>query len=114
MTEENNESKPEIDPFAGIVRFYDTWSKTWAKAMSEAVSSQSFAESVGRQMESSLEVATLARKQLAQIMEQSLQQMSLPTRGDVVRLAERLTKVEMALDDIDARLDEVLALLKAR
>jgi polyhydroxyalkanoate synthesis regulator phasin len=46
-------------------------------------------------------------------MEQYLQQMSLPTRKEVVSLAERLTKIEMRLDDLDAKLDEVLDHLKA-
>jgi SMC interacting uncharacterized protein involved in chromosome segregation len=82
--------------------------------MSEAVSSKSFAESVGQQIESSLEVMTLARKQVGEVMERYLQQLSLPTHGDVIRLADRLTKVEMALDDIDAKLDEILERLKAR
>jgi hypothetical protein len=46
-------------------------------------------------------------------MEQSLQQMSLPTRKDVLGLAGRLTNLEMRLDDMEAKLDEVLDLLKA-
>ena len=47
-------------------------------------------------------------------MEQYLQQMNLPTRTEVISMAERLTKIEMAMDDLDAKLDEVLDLLKAK
>jgi hypothetical protein len=46
-------------------------------------------------------------------MEQYLQQMNLPTRDQVVNLAERLTNVEMRLDDLDAKLDDTLDQIKA-
>jgi len=106
--------QPNPDPFASMIQFYDTWSKSWAEAMSDAVSSKSFAETMGKQMESGMETLALARKQANEIMEQALQQMSLPTRAEVVSLAERLTSVEMKLDDLDAKLDEVLDLLKKK
>jgi hypothetical protein len=102
------------DPFAHMVKLYDTWSKAWAQAMSEAVSSKSFAESMGQQIEGSLEALSLVRKQTNDIMAQYLRQMNLPTRDEVISLATRLTKVEMAIDDIDAKLDQVLDLLKAK
>jgi len=37
---------------------------------------------------------------------QALQQSNMPTRSDVVSLAERLTNIERRLDDLDAKLDE--------
>lgn len=110
MSEQSQE--PKVDPFAHMIQFYDTWSKSWAQAMSEAVSSKSFAESMGQQIEGSLEALSLARKQVNEIMAQYLQQMNLPTRDDVTSLAERITRIEMVMDDIDAKLDEVLDLLK--
>ena len=45
-------------------------------------------------------------------MEQYLQQMNLPTRKEVITMSERLTKLEMAMDDLDAKLDEILDILK--
>jgi hypothetical protein len=33
--------------------------------------------------------------------------LQLPSRADVIRLAERLTNMEMKLDDLDAKLDEL-------
>ncbi len=106
--------KSQTDPFASMIQFYDTWSKSWTQAMSEAVSSKSVAEAMGKQMETSMETLALARKQVNEVMEQYLQQMSLPTRTEVVGLAERLTSVEMKLDDLDAKLDDVLDLLKKK
>jgi len=105
--------KAEGDPFAQMVQFYDDWTKTWAGAMSQMVASKSFADSMAQQLESSLSTVGTVRRQISDLMEQYLQQMSLPTRKEVVSLAERLTKIEMRLDDLDAKLDEVLDHLKA-
>ena len=103
----------EKDPLAPMIEFYDNWTKTWSSAMSEMVASKSFADSMSEQMEGSLEALGLVRRQVGQVMEQYLQQMSLPTRKEVIGLAERLTKIEMAVDDLDAKLDQVLDLLKS-
>jgi uncharacterized protein Yka (UPF0111/DUF47 family) len=106
------DEKKQVDPFSQMIQFYDDWTKTWAGAASEVVSSKGFADSMAQQLESSLSAAQLMRRQMSEIMEQSLQQMSLPTRKEILSIAERLTHVEMRLDDIEAKLDEVLDLLK--
>jgi BMFP domain-containing protein YqiC len=111
MTEKPD--SPEGDPFGQMVQFYDDWTKTWAGALSGTASSKGFADTVAQQMEGSLSTMGLVRRQMAELTEQSLQQMSLPTRKDLVNLAQRLTDVEMRLDDMEAKLDEVLDILKA-
>ena len=108
-----NDEKQVGDPFGQMVQFYDDWTKTWAGAASEMVSRKSFADSMAQQLESTLSTTQLMRRQMGEIMEQSLQQMSLPTRKQVLAIAERLTSFEMRLDDMEAKLDEVLDLLKA-
>jgi polyhydroxyalkanoate synthesis regulator phasin len=108
-----NDEKQTGDPFAQMVQFYDDWTKTWAGAAGEMVSSKSFADSMAQQLESTLSTTQLMRKQMSGIMEQSLQQMNLPTRKEVLSISQRLTSVEMRLDDMEAKLDEMLDLLKA-
>jgi polyhydroxyalkanoate synthesis regulator phasin len=107
-----NDEKQVGDPFAQMVQFYDDWTKTWAGAAGEMVSSKSFADSMAQQLESTLSTTQLMRKQMSGIMEQSLQQMNLPTRKEILSIAQRLTSVEMRLDDMEAKLDEMLDLLK--
>lgn len=101
---------PESDPLSQMFQFYDDWTKTWAGAMSEAVASKSFADSMAQQLEGSLSVMGLMRRQIGELMEQSLQHMNLPTRKDVLGLAERLINIEMRLDDLEAKLDQLLDL----
>ena len=108
---ENDETQVG-DPFSQMVQFYDDWTKTWAGAAGEMVSSKSFADSMAQQLESTLSTTQLMRKQMSGIMEQSLQQMNLPTRKEILTIAQRLTSVEMRLDDMEAKLDEMLDLLK--
>jgi polyhydroxyalkanoic acid synthase PhaR subunit len=111
MSEERSD-QPNFDPSAMMVDFFDTWSKTWSKAMSETVNSEQFAQSISQQMESSMDMMALVRRQVGEFMEQYLQQVSLPSRKEVLSLAERLTNLELALDDVDAKLDEILDQLK--
>ncbi|MEJ2262120.1 MAG: poly(R)-hydroxyalkanoic acid synthase subunit PhaE [Anaerolineales bacterium] len=110
----SEEKKSESDPFAQMIQFYDAMSKSWAKAMSDAVTSESFAKSMAEQMESSMEVFSQMRRQMGEIMEKYLEQMNLPTRKEVVNVAERLTRLEMAIDDLDAKLNQVLDKLEDR
>jgi hypothetical protein len=114
MSEHVEESRAsQIDPFKEWVRFWEGWTKAWSDPMSDAVTSKGFAESMGQQLEGALEATAMMRQQMGGVMQQVLQQMSLPTRQDVVRLAERLTHMEMRLDDLDASIGEILDLLKA-
>ncbi len=113
MSQEQS-GKPEGDPFEPVIQFYDSWTKSWSNAMSEMVASKSFADSMSQQMEGSMEALAMVRKQVSDLMEQYLQQMSLPTRKEVIGLAERMTRIEMLVDDLDAKLDKILDLLQAQ
>ncbi len=112
MSEQKPE-KPEFDPFAPWKQFQETSMKAWAKMMSEAVASEDFAKSMGQYLDSYLEASAPMRRQIEDTMEKYLQQMNMPTRNEVISLAERLTSLEMRVDDLDAKTDEILDRLKA-
>ena len=105
---EPEKDKGQVDPFNNMLKFYDDWTKAWSKTMSETVSTPRFVETMAQQMDGSLEFWSMIRKQVRETMEQYLQQMGLPTQGEVVSLAERLTQIEMRLDDFEAKIDQVL------
>ena len=109
-----SESKsPEFDPFAPWRPFQKAWLDSWAKAMSETVSSEEFAKSMGQYLDDYLQASAPVRRQIEEGMAKYLEQMNMPTRSEVISLAERLTHLEMRVDDLDAKLDQALDLLKA-
>lgn len=111
MSTENNE-KANVDPFAPIVQFSDLWMKSWADVLSQTVANQSFAESMGGQLEGFMEATKLMRQQVKVSMEQALEQANMPSREQVINLAERVTHIEMVIDDIEIKVDESLDILR--
>ena len=106
MSESSNDGKP-FDPFEAWRGMRNAGMDAWAKAMTEAVNSEEYAKSSGAMMEAYLTASIPLREVLEKAMAQALQQMNMPTRADFISLAERLTQVEMSLDDMDAKLEEI-------
>ena len=110
----SEKSKSEnSDPFAPIIQISDLMMKSWADVLSQTATSPVFAQSMGEQMQGFMEGTKLIRQQMKTSMEQTLKQMNVPSREQIVGLAERLTHVEMRVDDIEAKVDESLDLLRA-
>lgn len=86
----------------------DTFLDAWAKAMTEAVNSDQYAKTTGAMLDSYLTASSPFRDLLEKTMQQVLRQLSLPSKDDVISLAERMTHIEMRLDDMDAKLDRLL------
>lgn len=85
----------------------------WAKAINQSGASEETAKAMLEQMNRYMEASTPMQQQMEKMFEQSLRQMNMPTRGELASLSERLTNIEMRLDDQDAKLDDVLKELKA-
>ena len=101
----------ESDPTAAFRSMRDTYLDAWAKAMVEAVNSEAYAKTRGAVLDTCLTASAPFREATEKAMLQALQQLSMPSSADLVRLAERLTNVEMRLDDMDAKLDHIVKLL---
>ncbi len=106
MSESNNEGKP-FDPLEAWRGMRNIGMDAWAKAMTEAVNSDEYAKTSGAMMDAYLTASIPLREVLEKAMAQALQQMNMPTRADFISLAERLTQVEMSLDDMDAKLEAI-------
>ncbi len=105
--------KPEttpknFDPFELWRGMRDAGMDAWAKMMTQTVNTEAYAQATGAMLEAYLAASAPAREAFAAGMAAALQQMNLPTRADVLGLAERLTNIEMRLDDLDAKLDAAL------
>jgi hypothetical protein len=83
----------------------------WSKAMIELVNTDAYADATGRMLDSYLTVSAPMRKAVEQAMTQVLGQINMPTRAEVLSISERMTNIEMRLDDLDARFDEMQRML---
>jgi hypothetical protein len=105
--EKTRDGKPfdPMDPWRGM---RDAYLDVWAKTMVEAVNSEAYAQASGAILDSYLTASSPFREAVEKTMLKVLEQMSMPSRADFVSLAERMTNVEMRLDDMDAKLDRIL------
>ncbi len=107
MPEKSEESKAR-DPFPAWRAWRDAGMEAWSKVMLEVVHSEEFARTSGTLLNTWLTASAPAREVMQSLMTAALEQCQMPTRADVTRLAERLTNIEMRLDDLDAKLDAVV------
>jgi hypothetical protein len=106
MPEQQSNGK-DYDPVSAFREMRDNYLDAWAKAMVESVNTDSYAKATGKMLDTYLTVSTPFREALEKTMLQALQQLSMPSREDFISLAERATHIEMKLDDLDARLDNI-------
>src|ERR1700733_4454904 len=89
-------SKP-FDPLESFRGLRGIYLDTMAKAMVEAVNTESYAKASGAMLDTTLTMSAPLRDGLEKSMLQVLEQLSLPSRRDIVSLAERFTNFEMRL-----------------
>jgi len=106
---ENNETSPGFDPLEMMKQMRNANLDAWAKMMTDLVNTDAYAGASAETMNVWLNSTSPFRKALDSAMTQSLASLHLASRDDFTRLAERLTHIEMRLDDIEAKLDETLS-----
>jgi hypothetical protein len=107
MTEEQARSSKPFDPLEPFRGMRDAYLEAMAKAMVEAVNTEGYAQATGATLDNTLTISAPFREAMEKSMLQVLEQLSLPSRQDIVALAERFSNLEMRLDDIDAKLDRI-------
>jgi seryl-tRNA synthetase len=81
--------------------------EAWSKTMIELVNTEAYAEATGRLLDTYLAASVPMRRAIEQAMTQVLGQVNMPSRAEVLSIAERMTNIEMRLDDLDARFDDL-------
>ncbi len=104
MSQQPDKSNP-FDPFDAMRSLRDANMDAWSKAMQQFVNTDAYAQATGAMLDAYLTSSAPFRKLIEQTMTQVLTQFNMPTRTDVTSLAERLSNIEMRLDDLDAQLD---------
>ena len=106
---QNNDAFNPFDPTAMFREMRDKGMDAWAKMMVEMVNSDGYAKAQGEMLDAWLSSSTPFRKATESALTQTLASLNLPSRDEITRLAERLTNIEMKLDDMDAKLDKLCA-----
>ncbi len=113
MTNTRSDAFDSTDPVGAWRTIRDANLDAWAKGMATMVNTESFSKALGIQLDTMLIASAPMQKMVSQYMESYLAQASMPSRAEVISLAQRMTNIEMRLDDMDARLDDILFALRA-
>jgi hypothetical protein len=89
----------------------DVYMNAWGKTMVDMVNTEAYAQATGAMLDTYLTVSAPFREVLEKAMLKTLEQLAMPSRADVVAIAERMTNIEMRLDDLDAKLDNIQRLI---
>src|SRR5271169_4232262 len=111
MGDEPTQNGKRFDPMEPWRGVRDVYMDAWAKAMIEMVNTEAYAQASGAMLDTYLTVSAPFREAIEKAMLKTLEQLAMPSRADFVSIAERITNIEMKLDDMDAKLDAVRALL---
>lgn len=106
--ENAKQSNDPFDPTGMFKEMRNSSMDAWAKMMVNMVQTDAYSESTGKMLDAWLANSGPFRKALEKNMSQSLANLNLPSLSDVSKLSQRLTNIEMRLDDLDAKLDVVL------
>jgi len=105
MTQKSSDTNP-LDPTAMFRSMRDAGMDSWSKMMIQMVNSEAYAQASSAMLDAWMTSSAPFRKVVEATMTQALTQLNMPTRSDITVLAERLTHIELRLDDLDAKLDE--------
>ncbi len=123
MSKEPEASNP-LDPFGALNTMRDASMQTlnamrdasmqsWSKLMIDFVNSEAYSQATGQWLDSYLTMSQPFQRVIEKTTTQALTSLNMPVRSDVISLAERLTNVEMRLDDLDAKLDDILRAIRS-
>jgi hypothetical protein len=82
---------------------------SWSKAMTQMVNSDSYAAAAASALDAWLSSSAPFRKAMETGVAQSLSALNLPSRDDIARIAQQLTNIEMRLDDMEAKFDQIVS-----
>jgi polyhydroxyalkanoate synthesis regulator phasin len=111
MVEVKELKEEAYNPLAALREMRDIYLNAMSKTMVQAVNTEDYAKTTGAMLEGYLAASAPLREEMEKMMVQALQHLGLPTRQEIISLAQRFTNVELRVDDLDAKLDRILNLL---
>jgi hypothetical protein len=110
MAEDPTHDK-RFDPMEPWRAARDIYLDALGKTTVDMVNSEAYAQATGAMLDSYMTVSTPFREAVEKAMLKTLEQAAMPSRDDVLSIAARMTNIEMRLDDMDAKMDNILRLL---
>jgi predicted flap endonuclease-1-like 5' DNA nuclease len=101
-----------VDPFATARGVRDTLLEGMSRSMIQFVNTDTYAQMTGAFLDTYLTITAPYRQLVFTMMTQTLAMLNMPNRTEVANLGDRLTNIEMRLDDLDSRFDTVERLLR--
>jgi ABC-type transporter Mla subunit MlaD len=109
MRDENTE---RIDPIGMVRNVTDSLLRSASSFVDEVVASEGFSQTLARGMQAVVTTTASARARVNTLGEFASEWLNIPTRRQLIEVARRLNHLELALDDVDAKADQVLKLLE--
>src|ERR1700674_399108 len=111
MAEDPTHDGKRVDPTEPWRGMRDIYMDAWGKTMVDMVNSEAYAQTTGAMLDTYMTVSAPFREAVEKAMLKTLEQLAMPSKADVVSIAERMTNIEMRLDDLDAKLDNIQRLI---
>jgi hypothetical protein len=111
MADDKTRDVKPFDPMEPWRGMRDIYMDAWGKTMVDMVNSEAYAQASGAMLDGYLTISAPFREAIEKAMLKTLEQLAMPSRADVVSIAERMTNIEMRLDDLDAKLDNIQRLI---
>jgi hypothetical protein len=86
--------------------------EAWSKALEQAMATEGFAQALSRYLDQWLTMQAPLRKGLDQYNDAALRTLGLPSRGQVVSLAQQVVALEERIEGLEDRLDELRGLVR--
>lgn len=96
-----------LDPFDFWKPYRDATLDAWSKPMIDTFNSEEFARFSGLFLDQYLGLAQPVQDAVQRSMTYTLAYLNMPTREEVITLAERLVNIETRLDDLDAKTSDM-------
>jgi polyhydroxyalkanoic acid synthase PhaR subunit len=91
-----------LDPLGFWKSYRDNALESWSKVMIDSVNSEDYARFTGMFLDQYLSMTQPVQDAVQKSMTYSLAWLNMPTRDEVLSIAERLVHIETRLDDLDA------------
>ncbi|MSQ13530.1 MAG: hypothetical protein EXR47_05290 [Dehalococcoidia bacterium] len=92
-------------------KFMDESLEMWTKTFADMMGGQDYSTAMGQLLAQNLAAQGSLRKAIEPQMEETLRTLNIPSRKQVLAVAEQLKAIEQRLEDMEERLEDVQATL---